>query len=104
MSIDTSTLEQFLVWIVGGGGCATLTYLLMENVAELAELQPKLKRFASLMLAVALSILAFGAAVGLSYYPSPDGWQGWLESLFAVSAMAFVAIGGSQGLHGKNKL
>jgi hypothetical protein len=47
-----------------------------------------------------LATLAFAVTVGLGYADTPVGWQGWLESLFAVG---FVASGGAALLHGASK-
>ena len=99
--MDTNALNQVLTWLFGGGGAMVATYWLMEQVPELANLQPNYKRYASLGIAALLSCLAYVFAVGLSYVDKPATPQGWLESLFAV---AFLAIGGSQWLHGKRKL
>lgn len=101
MDIDTTLLKQFLFWIVGGVGAGALTYYIFENVTKLDNLLPKYKRYGSLITAALLATGAYAASVGLGYFPNPAGWQGWLESLFAV---AFVAIGGSQWLHGARKL
>jgi hypothetical protein len=46
-------------------------------------------------------MLAFVGAVALGGIDNPVTWQGWLESLFAVS---FVATGLSQVIHGRAKL
>ena len=101
MDVDTTLLMQFLFWIAGGVGAGALTYYLFENVPQLAALSPKLKRYGSLALSAVLAMAAFAAAVGLGYFDTPAGAQGWLEALFAV---AFVAVGGSQWLHGARKL
>ena len=101
MDIDQTLLKQVLVWIVGGGGAAALTFYVFENVKKLAALAPKPKRYASLGIAAVLAVVAYAATVGLNYSDAPAGWQGWLEALFAV---AFVAVFGSQGLHGMRKL
>ena len=101
MDIDNTMLNQVLVWIVGGGGAAALTYYIFENVKKLDTLTPLYKRFASLVVAAVLAVGAYAASVGLAYVVTPVGWQGWLEALFAV---AFVAVFGSQGIHGARKL
>lgn len=101
MDLDTSLLKQFLFWIVGGVGAAAITYYVFENVSTLADLNPKVKRYLSLAVAAALAMAAFAGSVGLGYFEIPVGWQGWLEALFAV---AFVAVGGSQWIHGSRKL
>lgn len=101
MDIDTTVLNQALTYIVSGGGSSLVTYWLMENIPELAELTSQYKRFASLGLAALLSCVAYLFSVGLNYISTPIGLQGWLEALFAVS---FLAVFGSQSLHGKRKL
>lgn len=101
MDVDTTLLMQFLFWIAGGVGAGAVTYYLFENVPQLALLSPKLKRYASLALSAVVAMGAFAAAVGLGYFDTPLGAQGWLEALFAVG---FVAVGGSQVIHGMRKL
>lgn len=101
METDTTLLKQVLLWIVGGGGAMVIVYFVFEHSARLGALSPMLTRFASIVAAALLASLAFVASVGLNYTPDPVGWQGWLEGLFAV---AFVAVGGSQWLHGARKL
>lgn len=101
MDIDNTLLQQFLFWVVGGVGAGVVVYFLFENVQPLASLQPKHKRYASVALSAVVAMAAFAACVGLGYFDTPSGWQGWLEGLFAV---AFVAVGGSQLLHGNRKL
>ena len=44
---------------------------------------------------------AYAASVGLGYQPEPVSQQAWVEALFAV---AFVATGLSQVIHGRAKL
>ena len=101
MDVDSTLLMQFLFWIAGGVGSGAVAYWLFENVSALKALSPKPKRAASLALSAGIAMAAFAAAVGLGYFDVPVGWQGWLESLFAV---AFVAVGGSQLIHGARKL
>ena len=101
METDTTLLRQVLFWIVGGGGAMGIVYLVFENWAELDVLSPKQKRYSSILAAALLASLAFIVSVVLNYTPDPQGWQGWLEGLFAV---AFVAVGGSQWLHGFKRL
>ncbi len=101
METDTTLLKQVLLWIVGGGGAMVIVYFVFEHSVRLDVLSPMLTRFASIVLAALLASLAFVVTVVLNYTPDPVGWQGWLEGLFAV---AFVAVGGSQWLHGAKKL
>ena len=95
------SLKTVLLWIIGGGGSAAVTFFLFENVAKLAALDPKPKRFASLGVSALLAMSAFSVAVAMTYLPTPLDWRAWLESLFAV---AFVAVGGSQWIHGAYRL
>ena len=97
----TVQLGEFLTWIIGGGGAGILAFWLMENVKGLCDLGAEYKRYASLLLAGLLAAGAFGASVGLGYAVNPSDWQGWLESVFAVVA---VAVGLSQVVHGRLRL
>lgn len=99
MDIDTTLLQQFLYWIIGpGAGIAA--FFAMENWIP-ADLSREAKRYISLSLAAVFSMGAFALSVVLGYLPNPATVQGWVESLFAI---AFVAIGLSQVIHGRTKL
>jgi hypothetical protein len=100
MDVDTTLLAQFLAWIVSGGGAGIITYFVMDTWIP-DSVTAEWKRYISLALAAAIAMAAFGAAVALGGIENPVTWQGWLESLFAV---AFVATGLSQIIHGRKKL
>lgn len=93
-------LSQWLTWIVGGTGAGVITYWLMERLA-LDSFAPEGKRYISLALACLLASLAYVASVVLNYSPEPADWQGWLETLFSIW---FVAVTGSQAIHGRLRL
>jgi hypothetical protein len=99
--MDGNTIKDALTWLLSAPGAAAVTYFLMENVSYLRNLQANYKRYASLALAAALAMGAFSVMVGLGYQEAPAGWQAWVEALFAV---AFMAVGGSQWLHGLRQL
>jgi len=95
------SLQQGLMWIIESGGAGVITYWLIENIAELRDMVSVWKRRVSLVLAAAIAMAAFAAAVGLGYQTMPLGWQAWLEALAAVAG---GAIGLSQLIHGERKL
>jgi len=99
--MDGTTLRDALTWLLSGGGAAVAAYWLMENVGYLSNLHSNYKRYVSLALAAGLASAAFAVMVGLGYQDAPVGWQGWLETLFTF---AFVAVTGSQWLHGARQL
>jgi len=101
MDVDTSVLFQFLIWIISGGGATAATYFLMEKVKSLTELSGEYKRYASLILAAVIAMLAFVIVVLLGYHQQPMGVQSWVENLFAV---AFISVTSSQAVHGRTKL
>ena len=101
MNVDPTLLAQALAWLVSGGGAGVAAYFLMEKVKLLAALESEAKRYVAIGLSAAIAMLAFTAAVFLSYYPQPQTVQAWLEALFAV---AFVGVGLSQTIHGRVKL
>ena len=82
-------------------GAGALTFWLMEKVPELRDLPSEGKRYASIIIAAVLSMAAYTASVALGYQPQPESQQAWVEVLFAV---AFVATGLSQVIHGRAKL
>ena len=93
-------LLEFLTWALTPGA-GVLAFWLLENVAALAALEPKLKRLVAFGLSALIAVLAFLAMVGMGYTPSPENWRAWVEALFGVAA---VAAGLSQILHGLLKL
>ena len=101
MNVDSTLLFLFLTYMVEGGGAGVLTYFLMEKARFLAALTAEGKRYASIAIAAILAMAFFVFAVGLQYHPRPETAQAWLEALFAV---AFMATGLSQILHGRLKL
>lgn len=101
MEVDVGILSAVLTWLVSGGGAGVLAYFLMEKVPELQQAQPEYKRYISLALAAVLSMAAFAVAVAFGYHAEPASEQGWFEALFAV---AFIATGLGQVIHGKVKL
>ena len=101
MNPDTTALQQVIFYLAGGGGAIVIAYWLFENTPWLVELAPKTKRIASLAVAATVAMLAYAAAVGLTYVDAPLNLQGWVEALFAV---AFLATTGSQALHGLRQL
>lgn len=100
-------LQEFLVWLISGGGAGIIGYALVGPIQKLWEkltrvaIHGKVKRYLSLALAGAVASSAYYCATVLSYVPSPVGAQAWLEALFSVVA---VAIGLSQAIHGARKL
>ena len=95
------SIQQVLVWVIESGGAGVLAYWLMENVAALRDMVSVWKRRVSLALAAGIAMAAFAASVGLSYQAAPVGWQAWFEALAAVAG---VAVGLSQFIHGERKL
>ena len=99
--MDTILLKDFLFWIAGGVGSGAAAFWLFENIGFLSGLTPKPKRFWSLVVSAALAMLAYAASVVLGYSPTPADAQAWLQELFAI---AFVAVNGSQLIHGALRL
>ena len=94
---ETGLLAETLKWLMSAGA-GVVTFFVMEKVPQLGEMSSEAKRYISIALAAALSMGAYAGAVGLGYEPMPADVQAWVESLFAV---AFVASGLSQVMHGK---
>jgi len=95
-------LNEFLLWLVTGGGAGVAGYWLMEQVGKYwPDLSSELKRYLSLTVAAGLAMLAYYAQTLLAYVPAPGTTQAWIEALFSVAA---VAIGLSQSIHGRIRL
>lgn len=97
MSIDPALLSETFKWLMSAGA-GTVTFFVMEKVPELARLSSEAKRYLSIVMSAAIAMGAFAGSVGLGYEPQPASTQAWIEALFAV---AFVASGLSQVIHGK---
>ena len=98
--MDITLLATVLTYL-SGPAAGIAAYYLIDRVPKLKALSAEYKRYASLALAAILAMGAFIASVGLSYQVRPISPQGWLEALFAVAG---VAIGLSQSIHGYKKL
>ena len=105
MGVDIGILAAVLSWLVAGPGAGALAFYVLERLPRFQAMQPEYKRYVSLTATAILAMAAFTAAVGLGYHAAPSGRdaepadvQGWLEALFAV---AFVATGLGQIIHGK---
>ena len=98
MGVDIGILAAVLSWLVAGPGAGALAFYVLERLPRFQAMQPEYKRYVSLTATAVLAMAAFTAAVGLGYHVEPVDVQGWLEALFAV---AFVATGLGQVLHGK---
>lgn len=94
------TLADFLKWVLAGGAGA-VAYFLMERVPVLMRLEAEWKRYAALAISAGLACLGFLASVAMGYELQPVDVQAWIESLFAVVA---VAVGLSQIIHARLRL
>lgn len=95
-------LNEFLLWLIAGGGAGVVGYWLMNQVAKYwPDLSSELKRYLSLIIAAGLAMLAYYVQTLMSYVPTPETTQAWIEVLFSVAA---VAIGLSQTIHGRFRL
>ena len=92
-------IQQILTWLLSVGFGAVV-YWLMEHVPALADMSPRWKRFASVVvLPITLACLAFGAALASGYQAASDDWQGIVTGL-----MVYIVTAISQVLHGQRKL
>jgi len=95
------SLQEFLIWVLSGGGAGVVAFLLMEWIGNNTDLQSDLKRYLSLALAGVVAVGAYSAGVAMGYEPMPEDVRGWIEAVFAVIA---VAVMSSQAVHGFTKL
>lgn len=95
------SLQEFLVWVLSGGGAGVVAFLLMEWIGKNTDLLPDLKRYLSLALAGIVAVVAYAAGVAMGYEPTPEDVRGWIEAVFAVIA---VAVMSSQVVHGYVRL
>lgn len=97
MDFDTTLFQQVLVWLAVGGGPGVVTYWLMNNVAELADLDYWPKRLVSYAIPAALAILAYLASIAMDYTVAPETARGWIS---AVASLGLLAAGAGQLIHG----
>lgn len=95
------SLQEFLVWIISGGGAGVVAYWIMEMIAKNVSIGSELKRYLSLVVAGLLAAGAYMASVFIGYEPKPEDVMAWIEAIFAVIALA---LGLSQIIHGRLKL
>jgi hypothetical protein len=95
------TLQEFLIWIISGGGSGVIAYWLLERIGERVNIDAEIKRYLSLVLAGLVALGAYMAGIGIGYEPQPDTARAWVEAIFSVIA---VAIGLSQAIHGALRL
>jgi len=91
-------LQEFLVWVFGGGGSIAAAYLLVKYISFLDNLASEPKRYASLAIASVLGGAAFYLSTVLGYVDTPESAKAWIEALFAI---AWVVVTGSQAVHGR---
>ena len=95
------SLQEFLIWVLSGGGAGVVAFLLMEWIGKNTDLQSDLKRYLSLALAATVAVAAYSAAVAMGYEPAPENTRGWIEAVFAAIAIAVMS---SQAVHGFTRL
>jgi len=95
------SLQEFLVWVLSGGGAGVVAFILMEWIGKNTDLQSDLKRYLSLALAGLVAVAAYSAGVAMGYEPTPEDVRGWIEAVFSVIAVAVMA---SQAVHGFARL
>lgn len=95
--MEDITLAEFLVWLASGGGAGIVAYLAVRHISFLKNLRHDVKRYVSIVLTGLVAAAAWFGMVGLEYIAVPLTWQGWVESVFAVVAVAIIT---SQTVHG----
>lgn len=95
------TLQDFLVWVLSGGGAGIVAYWLMQRIEERANVSAEMKRYLSLLLAALAAVLAYFGSVWIGYEPQPETVKTWIEAVFSVIA---IAIAASQAIHGFMRL
>lgn len=87
------TLEQFLVWLIGGGAIIAFSWI-MEQIDWFQTLSPKAKRW--LMFAGSAAI-GLGALAVVTYVPPEVLAQ--LSPWFTIVAAVFVSVFLNQAAH-----
>jgi len=83
--MDTTLLQQLLIWVFSGGGAAAITYYLVEKVGFLANLESWPKRVAALVVAAVFGCGAYSLAILAGYVDTPATTLGWIEIMVAVA-------------------
>ena len=91
--------KAILEWLFLGPGAGVAVYAAMEEWG--GALQPKVKRYVSIVGTAVVVALAYGASVWWGYNPAPADARAWIE---AIAPLIVVATGVSQVIHGARKL
>lgn len=93
-------LSDLLMWATTAGA-GVLAYFLMDEIAALIVLGPKLKRFVSFAMTGIIALAAWGLQILMAYAEAPVGWRSWIEAIVSIVAAAIVV---AQGVHGLRDL
>ncbi|NIQ88593.1 MAG: hypothetical protein GWN93_05755 [Deltaproteobacteria bacterium] len=92
------TLLDAIIWVLNGGGAGALTYLAIDKIKWLSNLGPDNKRYASYVLILLLSAVAWGFGMLMGYMPVPGHWREWVEVAFTT---LFTGLFTSLTIHAK---
>ena len=97
------TLEQLLTLAVDGG-LGILTYWLLEHPLAnwYSQFRDDVKRWIAAGITAGWAVLAWGAGVGMGYWPAPAGdARSWIETVFGIVAGVATTFLTSQLSHTK---
>lgn len=88
-------LKELLETVIAGGLGGTLVYAILNKIAWYADLESEYKRYIAIGLNMVVAVLAYLAAIGMGYYPTPLGTKAWIESIagviLSIGSTMFVA-------------
>ena len=100
MNVDRSLLQAALAWLATEGASLFSSWGL-ERIKAFQKLSSEYKLYVSYAVTGLVGVLAYLAMMGMQYVPVPVGYIVWIETLFAVAA---VAILGPQIVHRVSRL
>ena len=97
----TFSLQEFLAWLLTGGGAALIGFWLVGNVSFLEDLKPDYKRYVSFGLTGAVAVLGWLFTLWMGWAKVPGDPQAWVEAIVSVIGTAIVT---GQVIHGATSL
>jgi len=97
----TFSLQEFVVWLLTGGGAGLVAFLVVSKIPALENLLPDYKRYITFVLTGLFAVAAWGFSVWMTWITAPVGAQAWVEAIVSVIGTAIVT---GQLIHGATAL
>lgn len=98
---DAFSVQEFVAWLLSGGGAGVVAFWLVGNVPFLEELKPDFKRYVSFALTGAVAVLVWLFCLWMTWVKVPGDAQAWVEAIISVIGTAVIT---GQLIHGATSL